>query len=415
MDVDLVDLVLIQELVTSSSSSSSSSTSSSSSSSSSSSFSSDKSFSDTFSDDDFFQLHQLFEKNERQSVKNFVDDVVDDYTDEEFLQHFRVSRKTAKYLTEEFAKSKHLRQRIKCGGRKPISAKIQCLSFLWFAGNKYTYREVAQLFNLSLSSAYRHQTSFLEFLMGISKQHIKMPETNEEKEAISYKFAQIAGMPNVLGCIDGCCIYIRTPARNDKSTFQNAQGDFSITLQSICDADKKFLDVFVGASSKLHNSQIYEMSEVSKEIPRICSQQYHILGDGAYPLREFLLTPYRELEYGELSFQQRLFNEAHHQTRLKIKDSFSLLKARFRQLSHLDFFTVSRMSKFVLGCCVLHNLCLENGDLLIEEIENDKPAENNTFEENLNEPEPCKDQQTVLDSVLLHKGQIKRNNITATM
>ena len=48
--------------------------------------------------------------------------------------------------------------------------------------------------------------------------------------------------------------------------------------------------------------------------------------------------------------------------RVKIENTFALLKSRFRQLSRLDFYTVKRMCKFIVACCTLHNLCIECND-----------------------------------------------------
>lgn len=70
----------------------------------------------------------------------------------------------------------------------------------------------------------------------------------------------------------------------------------SITLQGICDSNKKFIDVFTGAPSKIHDSRIYKMSCISKKLEQICEGKYHILGDAAYEIREWLITPYRSYE-----------------------------------------------------------------------------------------------------------------------
>lgn len=57
------------------------------------------------------------------------------------------------------------------------------------------------------------------------------------------------------------------------------------------------------------------------------------------------------------------YNLRHCQTRVKIENAFGLLKQRFRQLIRIDFFSVERMCKFVMACCVLHNICIDDGDL----------------------------------------------------
>lgn len=50
---------------------------------------------------------------------------------------------------------------------------------------------------------------------------------------ISNSFIQIRSFPNILGCIDGTSINIRTPAHKIKSTYANRHDTPSIPLQGI--------------------------------------------------------------------------------------------------------------------------------------------------------------------------------------
>lgn len=108
------------------------------------------------------------------------------------------------------------------------------------------------------------------------------------------------------------------------------------------------------------------MSFFSDEIQNI-SNDYHILGDAAYPLQKYLLTPYRD--YGNLTAAQQNYNHKLSTTRVKIENTFALLKQRFRQLMTLEFITVKRSSNFIISCCVLHNSCIMNDDYLNEDID----------------------------------------------
>lgn len=103
-------------------------------------------------------------------------------------------------------------------------------------------------------------------------------------------------------------------------------------------------------------------------LPDICEDEWHILGDAAYPLRKYLITPYKD--YGNLTEEQTNFNYKISACRVRIENAFGLLKGRFRQLIRLDFNTIRRSSKFIIACCALHNLCICNADRLddFEEI-----------------------------------------------
>lgn len=173
---------------------------------------------------------------------------------------------------------------------------------------------------------------------------------------------QISGFPNVIGCIDGSYINIRTPAHKIKSTYTNRHDLPSMTLQAICDHKNKFLDVFTGIPGKIHDARVLALSDIKEKLPHICGKKYHILGDGAYAVRPWLLIPYRETIH--LSDSQNNYNKKFCATRVKIENTFGLLKGRFRQLLLLDMHKVEKISKYILSLCVLHNFCIQKNDFI---------------------------------------------------
>jgi hypothetical protein len=102
------------------------------------------------------------------------------------------------------------------------------------------------------------------------------------------------------------------------------------------------------------------LSFISKKIDVICENQFHILGDAAYPINDFLITPFRD--NGHLTQQETTFNRKHSATRVRIENAFGLLKQRFRSLVILEFHKVDKTSLFILACCVLHNLSIRASD-----------------------------------------------------
>ena len=167
-----------------------------------------------------------------------------------------------------------------------------------------------------------------------------------------------------MGCIESTYIPIRTPANKNKSRYLNHQHQISITLQGICDPSGAFLDVFTGPPSKIHDARVYRLSFVYKRLPELCSGDLHLVGDEAYPLSDHLLTPYRE-QTGQLYLN---FNNSLQLSRQPVQEAFRNLKQRFRQLSRLDFHQVDTAAKFMISCCVLHNLCIFANDPLLNSV-----------------------------------------------
>lgn len=131
--------------------------------------------------------------------------------------------------------------------------------------------------------------------------------------------------------------------------------------------------MLAGHSSKSHNSRCLHRSELLKKLPGICQgDRYHLLGNAAYPLRPYPLTPYRD--YGRLFKHQKEFNAKFSATRVPIENAFSTLKKRFHQFIYLELQTVPWLNKFIIACRVLYNLCIESGDVAPDDVNDDEEA-----------------------------------------
>lgn len=149
---------------------------------------------------------------------------------------------------------------------------------------------------------------------------------------------------------------MRAPARKKKSSYRNHQQQISITLQGICDPNGIFLDVFTGPPSKIHDAQVFKLSFVYQRLPELCSGgDQHLVGDETYPLSNHLMTPFKPSE--KMNDVKIHFNECLKKSCQPVEQAFCLLKQRFRQLSRLDFHHVDTSTKFIISCCVLHNIC----------------------------------------------------------
>lgn len=122
------------------------------------------------------------------------------------------------------------------------------------------------------------------------------------------------------------------------------------------------------------------------------------MGDAAYPIREWLIIPYKD--YGNLSDKQRQFNKQFCATRVLIENVFGLLKNRFRQLIELNLHNIDKISKFIISCCVLHNLCIDNDDEFTFDVDiildNEEPNNENIGEQ---------------ETLLRRLREIKRNQL----
>ncbi|CAN7981626.1 unnamed protein product [Ixodes pacificus] len=183
------------------------------------------------------------------------------------------------------------------GGSPAKSAEQHLLSFLWYAANKACIRDVAGRFDLGESTLHRMIVRVIDLLLIIGPRIVKFPD---DLERLSRDFEAVTGVPGRIGCIDGFYIAIECPANKIESTYVIRHHYPSLTVQAICDRNKRFLDITMGHPNKVHDARVFRTSSIADKLSQICRRgEYHILGDAACPLREYLMTPFRD--YGSLA------------------------------------------------------------------------------------------------------------------
>ncbi|XP_017475637.1 PREDICTED: putative nuclease HARBI1 [Rhagoletis zephyria] len=187
---------------------------------------------------------------------------------------------------------------------------------------------------------------------------IKADMTEEEKQQIRSKFYSRSGMPNVIGCVDGTHVGIIAP-HNDKHLYLNRKGFFSINAMIACDYDMNIRSVDARYAGSTHDSFVWNNSSLNAFL----QSQYEngdqnsiYLCDSGYPLRPYLLTPFRNAESGS---RQSLYNKKHAKARNVVERTIGVLKARFRcLLSERKLrYTPTKVTTIINICWALHNIC----------------------------------------------------------
>ncbi|CAH1990700.1 unnamed protein product [Acanthoscelides obtectus] len=305
-------------------------------------------------------------------VKNedYLETTVPQYSDETFFEHFRVSRNVVNEISGMFQNSEYYRS--KSGPYGKLLSGDQVLVYLWYVGHETAgFRDVADRYNISISSVTRILKRLTLFLSNLSPTVIQWPD-DSEKEQIEAHFRN-NGFPRVIGCIDGSHIKLDKP-ENDPESYINRKGFYSIQIQAVCDHQRRFKDLFVGYPGSVHDSRVFRTSPLSQTLEQKCGT-YFILGDSGYPLQKNLLTPYKDR--GTLTQQQINYNIKLSKNRCIIEHSFGMLKQKFRQLYHIKLRKIPLIVHFVRAVCVLHNIAIKDelpDANLIETIEAENAA-----------------------------------------
>ena len=93
----------------------------------------------------------------------------------------------------------------------PLLQILICLRYL--AGGCYL-NIIADTLKVSRASVSRSVTTVCSALCEVACQYIRMPSSEAVIDEVKQKFKELAGMPSILGCVDGTFVRIAKPLLN---------------------------------------------------------------------------------------------------------------------------------------------------------------------------------------------------------
>ena len=85
-----------------------------------------------------------------------------------------------------------------------------------------------------------------------------------------------------------------------------------------------------------------------------------IVGDSAYPIFPWLLKPYQNVR--NLDPTKVQFNTVLSKIRVIVERALGVLKGRWRCLRKELEILAENVPGAIAACCILHNICIENGE-----------------------------------------------------
>lgn len=100
------------------------------------------------------------------------------------------------------------------------------------------------------------------------------------------------------------------------------------------------MDCFSGWPGSSYDARVFRQSEIGAKLLNqpclILPPDCHILGDGAYPLSNTLMVPFKD--NGHLNDIQINFNKCLSSSRVVIEQAFGKLIGRFRKLKYIVYY-----------------------------------------------------------------------------
>ncbi|KAJ7317228.1 hypothetical protein JRQ81_003390 [Phrynocephalus forsythii] len=291
--------------------------------------------------------------------------VLPHWDDPRWQENFRMSRRTFMELCDRL---RPVLERQTTNMRAPITVEKQVAITIWKLATPESYRSVAECFGVGRSTVSRIVMEVCQALYDVYHQvvHLSRPQ------AVMAGFAA-RGFPHCIGALDATHIPIIAPAHR-ATEYINSNGYYSMVLQALVDHEGRFTDVYAGQSGKVHDARIFRGSPIFRAMNQgtfgpeatmdVGGQPVKpvILGDLAYPLLPWLMTPY----CGHLDTRKQLFNDTLGRCRAVVGYAFERLRGRWRcLLSRLDV-RERYAPRVIVACCILHNICESKGEPLQE-------------------------------------------------
>ncbi len=253
---------------------------------------------------------------------------------------------------------------------------------LHFVAHESKYFQGADKFGVSRSTMFDHVYAVLYVLADeLLAKFVCWPTAAEQRETAEF-YNDKYGFPGVIGAIDGTHIQIARPPDRffPQDYFSNRTKRFTMNCQITAVQDLKFSSVDVGHPGKDHNARVFRSSDLwFKSGERIesmfVSPDFHIVGDAAYPIKSYLLKPYRDT--GGLTAAQRSFNHRLSCVRVVSERAIGRWKGRFKHLRYIDCRSPVKARLVIAAIAMLHNFCILRSDVIDdEEIDDDnEPTE----------------------------------------
>ncbi|XP_030752551.1 putative nuclease HARBI1 isoform X2 [Sitophilus oryzae] len=296
-------------------------------------------------------------------IENYILSVVPRYCDMDFKSHFRLTRTVVEKVLEDLQL-----QPIKLNITKPsVSPEHAFLLTLWVLANQESFRGIADRFGLSRGHAHTIFIQTVKRMYAARDRYIIWPQNAVSLRRKILDFNNLRGnlsFPNVVGCVDGSHILINGPRGDD--SYYNRKGTHSMLIQGICDSEMLFTDIYCGWPGSTHDSRMWKESPIYEKLKtNLLGEEFHLLGDTAYPLETFIMVPYKD--NGHLTKKQKKFNQILSSTRVVIEQAFGRLKGIWRRLKFLNIQNLSYFKFIIIATCMLHNILIREN---IDQVEN---------------------------------------------
>lgn len=169
----------------------------------------------------------------------------------------------------------------------------------------------------------------------------------------------------VVGALDGWLVKIRRPRDDDRAghigSYFSRKGFYAINVQAIVNQDKRIIWRSIKCKGSEHDSTAFKKTALHQKLVEkfmfLLEKGYYIVGDSAYAIRSFLLTPFDNAAPGT---PKDAFNYHHSTCRIWVECTFGEIDMRWGILWRALQFDLDKSILVIDAAMRLHNFLVEN-------------------------------------------------------
>jgi len=264
------------------------------------------------------------------------------------------------------ARRRHKQRKGAKNGTIPGSTRLSC-ALRFFAGGRP--EDISVVHGISHSAAHDSVWRVVDAVNRTEEMAIKFPTSHLQQRRVASRFrnASQADFDICVGAIDCMLIWIEKPSEKScrlarcgsKKFFCGRKHKFGLTLQAICDSDRRFMDVSLQHPASTSDFLAFTTSGMCAKLEREgfldCGKV--LFGDLAYCNCRHMATPFKSVRSGT----KDAYNFYHSQLRISVECAFGQLVNRWGILRKAlpAAMGIAKTSCLVMCLCKLHNFCVD--------------------------------------------------------
>ena len=317
----------------------------------------------------------LFRKKQNRNRRTFFnwDDCLAEnstrFNEEEFLQHFRMSRSGFKSLMNVIKDDDVFQN--KRGKMKKAPVSHHLLVFLYRVGrdgSSASDSAIATFFGIGKGSVKNYIRRVTKALINVRDEFIKWP-SGEEKDKLKTRIKVNYGFQKCIGIIDGTLVILdKRPTLYGDSYFCRKQC-YAINVQVICDDKGKITYFYGGWPGSTHDNRAWRNCKVYNNASLYFDDGEYLLADSAYSACLYIVQAFKKVSGSNLSTHQEFFNTKLGRARVKSEHCIGILKNRFPCLKKLNTVIdgmrgMKEVMQIFTAVAVIHNILLDVDDTI---------------------------------------------------